>query len=89
MKKMDPVSAIGASGVMDLQKLAEWFANSRLDPNDPSNADIVYMLRVINLVCPFTKKSQALMTLEKKLIKILWEEERLVPRIFFFFENAI
>ena len=46
MKKMDPVAAIGATGVMDLQKLAKWFADSRLDPNDPSNADIVYMLRV-------------------------------------------
>ena len=46
MKKMDPVAAIGATGVMDLQKLAKWFADSRLDPNDPNNADIVYMLRV-------------------------------------------
>lgn len=46
MKKMDPLAAIGASGVMDMKKLADWFVNSRLDPNDPSNADIVYILRV-------------------------------------------
>lgn len=46
MKKMDPVAAIGAAGVMDLQKLAKWFLASRLDPNDPNNADLVYMLRV-------------------------------------------
>ena len=46
MKKMDPLAAIGASGVMDMKKLADWFYNSRLDPNDPSNADIVYILRV-------------------------------------------
>jgi coiled-coil and C2 domain-containing protein 2A len=46
MKKMDPLAAIGATGVMDLKKLAEWFRESRLDPNDPSNADIVYILRV-------------------------------------------
>ncbi|KAK3580952.1 hypothetical protein CHS0354_006977 [Potamilus streckersoni] len=45
MKKMDPVAAIGAAGVMDLQKLAKWFLASRLDPNDPNNADLVYMLR--------------------------------------------
>lgn len=46
MKQMDPLAAIGASGVMDMKKLADWFYSSRLDPNDPSNADIVYMLRV-------------------------------------------
>ena len=34
---------------MDLQKLAKWFADSSLDPNDPNNADIVYMLRVSNM----------------------------------------
>ena len=49
MKKMDPLAAIGATGVMDLKKLAEWFHDSRLDPNDPSNADIVYILRVCYL----------------------------------------
>ncbi|KAL4236189.1 Coiled-coil and C2 domain-containing protein 2A [Mactra antiquata] len=45
MKKMDPLAAIGARGVMDMKKLADWFYESRLDPNDPSNADIVYILR--------------------------------------------
>ncbi|XP_052775366.1 coiled-coil and C2 domain-containing protein 2A-like isoform X2 [Mya arenaria] len=45
MKRLDPLAAIGAAGVMDIKKLADWFATSRLDPNDPSNADIVYMLR--------------------------------------------
>ncbi|XP_048762965.2 coiled-coil and C2 domain-containing protein 2A-like isoform X2 [Ostrea edulis] len=45
MRKNDPVSAIGASGVVDIQKLAKWFEDSRLDPNDPANADLVYMLK--------------------------------------------
>jgi len=53
MKKMDPLAAIGAAGVMDIKKLADWFATSRLDPNDPSNADIVYMLRVFSLLLLF------------------------------------
>ncbi|ESO88285.1 hypothetical protein LOTGIDRAFT_219375 [Lottia gigantea] len=44
MKMMDPVAAIGASGVVDLDKLAKWFQESRLDPNDPNNADLVFML---------------------------------------------
>lgn len=46
MRKMDPMSAIGASGVVDVQKLAKWFEEARLDPNDPANADLVYMLKV-------------------------------------------
>lgn len=46
MKKMDPLAAIGATGVIDIQKLSKWFEESRLDPNDPANADLVYMLKV-------------------------------------------
>ncbi|GAB1611232.1 hypothetical protein Ahia01_001410400, partial [Argonauta hians] len=44
-QKSDPVSAIGASGIMDLQRLAEWVRTARLDPNDPSNADLMFLLR--------------------------------------------
>ncbi|XP_046545533.1 LOW QUALITY PROTEIN: coiled-coil and C2 domain-containing protein 2A-like [Haliotis rubra] len=44
MKQMDPVSAIGATGVVNMEKLAKWFEQSRLDPNDPANADLVYLL---------------------------------------------
>ena len=46
MKRLDPFAAIGASGVANLEKLMEWFKESRLDPNDPNNKDIVYMLSV-------------------------------------------
>ena len=46
MKRLDPFAAIGASGVSNLEKLLEWFKQSRLDPNDPNNKDIVYMLSV-------------------------------------------
>lgn len=48
MKKMDPLAAIGASGVVNLDKLCKWFQESRLDPNDPANADLVYLLGVKN-----------------------------------------
>lgn len=44
MKKMDPVAAIGATGVVNMDKLSKWFQESRLDPNDPANADLVYLL---------------------------------------------
>ena len=40
------MAAIGATGVVDIQKLSKWFEESRLDPNDPANADLVYMLKV-------------------------------------------
>lgn len=46
MKKLDPFVAIGATGVGNLEKLLHWFKESRLDPNDPNNKDIVYMLSV-------------------------------------------
>ncbi|XP_013080825.2 coiled-coil and C2 domain-containing protein 2A-like isoform X2 [Biomphalaria glabrata] len=44
MKRLDPLAAIGASGVANMEKLLQWFKESRLDPNDPNNKDIVYML---------------------------------------------
>ncbi|PVD23406.1 hypothetical protein C0Q70_16675 [Pomacea canaliculata] len=44
VKQMDPVAAIGATGVVNLRKLAKWFQESRMDPNDPVNADLVYLL---------------------------------------------
>ena len=46
MKLNDPVAAIGTSGVMNLERLAKWFEQARLDPNDPANADLVYLLGV-------------------------------------------
>ncbi|KAL5016251.1 hypothetical protein ScPMuIL_005840 [Solemya velum] len=45
MKKIDPLAAVGAAGLNDIQKLQKWFENSKLDPNDPSNADLVFLLR--------------------------------------------
>ncbi|XP_023931754.1 coiled-coil and C2 domain-containing protein 2A-like, partial [Lingula anatina] len=45
MKGLDAVAAIGASAMVDMEKLSKWIAESRLDPNDPSNADLVYMMK--------------------------------------------
>ncbi|XP_064626685.1 coiled-coil and C2 domain-containing protein 2A-like isoform X3 [Lineus longissimus] len=44
-KKFDAVQAIGASGMVDLDKLSKWIAEARLDPNDPTNADLVYLMK--------------------------------------------
>ena len=46
MKGMDAVAGIGMAGMQDMDKLSEWIAQSRLDPNDPSNAALMYMMRV-------------------------------------------
>ena len=57
MKGVDAVAAIGASGMADMDKLSNWIAQSRLDPNDPSNADLMYLLRVSAPVCVFGTSS--------------------------------
>ena len=46
MKGMDAVAAIGASGMSDMDQLSKWITQSRLDPNDPSNADLMYLMKV-------------------------------------------
>ncbi|KAL5016252.1 hypothetical protein ScPMuIL_005841 [Solemya velum] len=48
MKKIDPLAAVGAAGLNDIQKLQKWFENSKLDPNDPSNADLVFLFGPFN-----------------------------------------
>ncbi len=47
MKGMDPVAAIGVSGMADMDQLSRWIAKSHLDPNDPSNAELMHMLKVL------------------------------------------
>ena len=49
MKKVDPLAAIGATGLVNMEKLSKWFYESRLDPNDPANADLIYLLGVSTL----------------------------------------
>ena len=46
MKGMDAVAGIGMSGMTDMDKLTKWIAESRLDPNDPSNTDLMHLMRV-------------------------------------------
>jgi len=42
----DPITDIGMSGLCDMEKLTKWIEESRLDPNDPGNADIMHLMRV-------------------------------------------
>jgi len=42
----DPIADIGMSGLCDMEKLTKWIEESRLDPNDPGNADIMHLMRV-------------------------------------------
>uniref|UniRef100_A0AAY5LAT0 C2 domain-containing protein n=1 Tax=Esox lucius TaxID=8010 RepID=A0AAY5LAT0_ESOLU len=46
LKQLDAIASIGASGLNDMKKLGEWATESRLDPNDPNNADIMQLLKV-------------------------------------------
>ncbi|CAE1299282.1 CC2D2A [Acanthosepion pharaonis] len=42
---LDPLAAIGFSGITDPEQLSKWVESSRLDPNDPNNADLIYSLK--------------------------------------------
>ena len=46
MKYLDAVAAIGATGLVDPERLAKWVSEARLDPNDPANANLLHMMRV-------------------------------------------
>lgn len=46
-KENDPISAIGASGISDLDKFRKWIVNARLDPNDPDDADLMLYRKVL------------------------------------------
>ncbi|RXM98044.1 Coiled-coil and C2 domain-containing protein 2A [Acipenser ruthenus] len=46
IKQLDAIACIGTSGVSDMKKLAKWAAESRLDPNDPSNAALMQLLTI-------------------------------------------
>ena len=46
MKGVDPIAAIGMSNMADIDKLSQWVMKSGLDPNDPSNADLMFLLQV-------------------------------------------
>jgi coiled-coil and C2 domain-containing protein 2A len=43
---MDPVVALGVAGMSDMDKLTKWISESRLDPNDPTNAELMGIMRV-------------------------------------------
>lgn len=42
---LDPLAAIGVSGINDRKQLLKWVESSRLDANDPNNADLIYALK--------------------------------------------
>ncbi|XP_059502667.1 coiled-coil and C2 domain-containing protein 2A isoform X2 [Stegostoma tigrinum] len=44
LKHIDAISSIGTSGLTDMKKLAKWAAESRLDPNDPSNTALMQLI---------------------------------------------
>ena len=47
LKRADAISSIGTSGLTDMKKLAKWAAESKLDPNDPSNAPLMQLISVM------------------------------------------
>lgn len=37
---------LGMHALADIDKLSEWIDKSKLDPNDPSNADLMFLMKV-------------------------------------------
>ena len=52
----DPLAALGTSVVSDWEKLSKWVADSKLDPNDPNNAAIVYLTNVSTCPLPVSPR---------------------------------
>ena len=48
-KHFDALAALGAEGMIDLQKLLSWIQQAKLDPNDPINADIITLAKMAQL----------------------------------------
>ncbi|XP_063165692.1 coiled-coil and C2 domain-containing protein 2A isoform X1 [Candoia aspera] len=46
LKNVDAIASIGASGLTDMKKLAKWVNETKLDPNDPSNAALMQFLKI-------------------------------------------
>jgi hypothetical protein len=47
LQNYDAVAALGAARAQDINELAKWVMKSNLDPNDPRNADLISLIRVI------------------------------------------
>jgi len=45
----DALAALGAAGMVDLHKLLAWIGKAKLDPNDPTNSDIVTLARMAQM----------------------------------------
>ncbi|XP_064382985.1 coiled-coil and C2 domain-containing protein 2A-like [Halichondria panicea] len=43
----DAISSLGMTGIADLQAVKRWIERSRLDPNDPRNAELLHLLESI------------------------------------------
>ncbi|XP_015268406.1 PREDICTED: coiled-coil and C2 domain-containing protein 2A [Gekko japonicus] len=46
VKNIDAIASIGTSGLTDMRKLAKWAAETKLDPNNPSNAALMHLIMV-------------------------------------------
>eukprot|EP00112_Aurelia_sp_Birch-Aquarium-sp1_P013608 Seg2891.1 transcript_id=Seg2891.1/GoldUCD/mRNA.D3Y31 product="Coiled-coil and C2 domain-containing protein 2A" protein_id=Seg2891.1/GoldUCD/D3Y31 len=47
IKQHDALSALGAAGVVDMEMLISWITEANLDPNDPTNADILNLAKLM------------------------------------------
>ncbi|XP_033097939.1 coiled-coil and C2 domain-containing protein 2A-like isoform X1 [Anneissia japonica] len=46
-QQYDAMSALGAGGVIDIEKLSMWINEARLDPNDPVNSNLIHTVKML------------------------------------------
>ena len=43
---MDAITTLGLAALNDVDKLITWVRNTNIDPNDPANSELMFLLRV-------------------------------------------
>ena len=63
--RADPIQAIGARSLNDMEKVIQWISDAKLDPNDPRNAPLLHLMNKTRKDAPSDTKYFRLDHLEK------------------------
>ena len=64
--RADPIHAIGARSLNDMEKVIQWISDAKLDPNDPRNAPLLHLMNRTRKDLPSDTKYFRLDHLEKQ-----------------------
>ena len=72
--RADPIHAIGARSLNDMEKVIQWISEAKLDPNDPRNAPLLHLMNRTRKDAPGDTKYFRLDHLEKSTYFVSTEE---------------